>query len=289
MADTTTNKSRFHYDGPTSWCPGCGDFQIVRSVERALDTLGKKPADVLLVSGIGQAAKLPHYVVANAFNGLHGRALPPAFAAKAMLPGMTVIVTSGDGDLYGEGGNHLIHAIRRNADITVVAHNNQIYGLTKGQASPTTDRGHVTPTQPGGVIAEPFHPLAFALALGAPFVARSFSKDIDFTADLIVQAVETPGFALIDTLQPCVSFNKVNTYDWYGERVYKLADEGHDPSDLSAAMAKAQEWGDRIPIGLFYKTAKPGWLENAGVKGRRPTFLSPPDPQAIDTLIDAFY
>ncbi|MBF0170340.1 MAG: 2-oxoacid ferredoxin oxidoreductase [Nitrospinae bacterium] len=283
-----SEKSPFHYDGPTSWCPGCGDFQIVQSVEKAMALLGKKPCDVLLVSGIGQAAKLPHYFKSNGFNGLHGRALPAAFGAKAMLPGLTVIVTSGDGDLYGEGGNHLIHAIRRNADLTVVAHDNQIYGLTKGQASPTTDRGQVTPTQPHGVISEPFHPLAFALALGAPFVARSFSKDIELTAALIAEAVQTPGFALIDTLQPCVSFNKVNTYEWYGDRVYRLDGEGHDPSDWTAAMKKATEWGDRIPVGVLYKGAKPGWLENVGVTGDKPTFLAPPDPEAIARLAAAF-
>ncbi len=281
-------KSPFHYDGETTWCPGCGDFQIVQSVERALTTLGKSPDEVLLVSGIGQAAKLPHYFRSNAFNGLHGRALPAAFGAKAMSPGMTVIVTSGDGDLYGEGGNHLIHAIRRNADITVVAHNNQIYGLTKGQASPTTGRGQVTPTQPKGVVSEPFHPLSFALALGAPFVARSFSKEIDLTARLIAEAVTTPGFALIDVMQPCVSFNKVNTYEWYGQRAYRLDEEGHDPTDWKAAMEKAVEWDERFPIGLLYRSPKPGWLEMNGVAGADPAFLTPPDTKEIDRLIAAF-
>src|SRR3990170_3759868 len=165
------NINPFHYEGELSWCPGCGDFQILKSVEKALTSLNKKPSEVVLVSGIGQAAKLPHYMKANGFNGLHGRALPPAFGIKSFNRNLTVLVTTGDGDCYGEGGNHFIHAIRRNIDITVIVHNNQVYGLTKGQASPTSDLGFLTKVLTHGVINEPFHPLGVAIALGAGFVA----------------------------------------------------------------------------------------------------------------------
>ena len=200
---------QFRSDDPIAWCPGCGDFGILTAVQKALTQLGKQPKDVLLVSGIGQAAKLPHYVRANCFNGLHGRALPAAIGAKIANRALTVIVTTGDGDCYGEGGNHFLHNIRRNVDITVVVHDNQIYGLTKGQASPTTEAGYVTKVQPHGVIVEPFRPLALAISLGCGFVARGFAGHPDSLASLIVQGVEHKGFSLIDVLQPCVSFNKI--------------------------------------------------------------------------------
>lgn len=279
----------FHYEGEISWCPGCGDFQILKSLEKALVDAGKKPWEVLLVSGIGQAAKLPHYIRTNGFNGLHGRALPPAFGAKAVNPELEVVVTSGDGDMYGEGGNHFIHAIRRNPDITVIVHNNQIYGLTKGQASPTSDKGMVTGTQPEGVINEPFNPLTVAISLGAPFVARTFSKDIDYTAHIIGQAMAAPGFALVDVLQPCVSFNKINTYKWYGERVYKLEDEGHDPSDRMQAYGLAMEWSERIPIGVFYRSEKPTWAQAAGWSRAEPAIRAEVDRETVENMLEAFY
>jgi 2-oxoglutarate/2-oxoacid ferredoxin oxidoreductase subunit beta len=249
-----------------AWCPGCGDFGILNAVKKSLVELGRPPKDILLVSGIGQAAKLPHYVKANCFNGLHGRALPVACAAKIANPNLTVIVTTGDGDCYGEGGNHLIHNIRRNIDITVIVHNNQIYGLTKGQASPTTDPGYVTKFQPSGVILEPLHPLEFVIALGAGFVSRGYSADIEHLSWLILEAVKHKGFSLVDILQPCVSFNKKNTYEWYAKRVYKVNDGGsYNAEDKSAAYQKAAEWGDRIPIGIIYREDKPTYEEKSGI------------------------
>jgi 2-oxoglutarate ferredoxin oxidoreductase subunit beta len=209
-----TEENYFHYSGERAWCPGCGDYSILSSVENALMNLRKKPHEVLIVSGIGQAAKLPHYIKTNGFDGLHGRALPAAFGAKAANHKLLVLVTSGDGDIYGEGGNHFIHAIRRNIDITLIVHNNQVYGLTKGQASPTSDLGMVTKTQPDGVVTIPFNPLTMAITLDAVFVARSFSKETEFTSKLIEEGINTPGFSLIDVLQPCVSFNHINTYQW---------------------------------------------------------------------------
>lgn len=202
----------FKSNDEIAWCPGCGNFGILNAVKKTLVRLGKPPKDILLVSGIGQAAKLPHYVRCNCFNGLHGRALPVAAAAKIANRNLTVLVTTGDGDCYGEGGNHLIHNIRRNTDITVIVHDNQIYGLTKGQASPTTDPGYVTKIQMEGVILDPLHPLEMAIALGAGFVARGYSLDIEHLSWLILEGIKHKGFSLIDVLQPCVSFNKKNTY-----------------------------------------------------------------------------
>jgi 2-oxoglutarate ferredoxin oxidoreductase subunit beta len=282
------NNNGFHYEGEIAWCVGCGDFGILRSLEAALLKLGKKQNEVLVVSGIGQAAKLPHYLNANGFNGLHGRALPPAFGAKVANRDLTVIVASGDGDLYGEGGNHFIHTIRRNIDITVIAHNNQIYGLTKGQASPTTGKGMVTKAQPEGVVSTPFDPISVAITLEAAFVARSFSREIDYTAELIVEAVNTPGFALIDILQPCVTFNKLNTYQWYGERVYRL-DGGHDPTDKLKAYELAQQWGDKIPIGVFYKNVRPTYTDMIFDENEQPLYKRRTKKEEVKQLIREFY
>lgn len=264
-----------------AWCPGCGNFAILGALRRALADLGRRPAEVLLVSGIGQAAKTPHYLAANCFNGLHGRALPAAAGAKIANRALTVIVTTGDGDCYGEGGNHLLHNIRRNLDLTVIVHNNQVYGLTKGQASPTSEAGFTTKVQTGGVIAAPFHPLEAAIALGAGFVARGWAGDPAGLAGLIVAAVRHRGFALLDVLQPCVSFNRVNTRRWYEQRVYPLADEaGHDPGDRAAALARAAEWGERIPLGVIYQSARPTWEQLSGLDQRPP--LVSDDISAVD-------
>jgi 2-oxoglutarate ferredoxin oxidoreductase subunit beta len=253
-----------------AWCPGCGNFGILNAVKKAIVKLGRPTNRVLLVSGIGQAAKLPHYVACNCFNGLHGRALSAATGAKIANRGLTVIVTTGDGDCYGEGGNHFLHAVRRNLDITVIVHDNQIYGLTKGQASPTTDAGYTTKVQYNGVIAEPFHPLETAVALGCGFVARGFSNEIDHLAELIVQGIGHRGFSLIDVLQPCISFNRKNTAAWYSERVYKL-DASYNASDKMAAYAKAAEWGDKIPLGIIYKNdSKPCYEEKSGIDAMEP-------------------
>jgi 2-oxoglutarate ferredoxin oxidoreductase subunit beta len=241
----------FHYDkSEIAWCPGCGNFAIRKALIAALEELALEPEKTVLVSGIGQAAKLPHYVNAHVFNGLHGRALPPATAIKASNPELTVIAVGGDGDMYGEGGNHLLHAIRRNPDITLLVHDNMIYGLTKGQASPTTMTGMVTPVQVFGVAAKPLNPLALAIALGAPFVARASAADIEQTKETIKQAIGFPGFAMVDIFQPCISFNKLNTFPWFKEHTYYL-EAGHDPADPVKAFARALE-ADKLPLGVFY-------------------------------------
>jgi len=231
--------------------------------------LGIEPHRYTLVSGIGQAAKLPHYTRGNTFNGLHGRALPVATGVRLANHEMPVIVTTGDGDCYGEGGNHLMAAIRRNIDMTLFVHDNQIYGLTKGQPSPTTGEGMVTKNMPFGVISGQFNPLALAVALDCSFAARSFAGDIEHLKGMMKEAINHKGFALVDILQPCVSFNKVNTYEWYRQRVYRLGGE-HDPSDRKAAFAMALEWGDKIPLGIIYRNNRPTFEERLPVLSGKP-------------------
>ncbi len=239
-----------------AWCPGCGNFMILNAVKKTLERTGKPKHEIVLVSGIGQAAKLPHHVDVNVFNGLHGRALPAALAIKLSNPSLTVVVTSGDGDMYGEGGNHFIHNIRRNPDISVFVHDNQVYGLTKGQPSPTTDPGWTGALQRSGVISSPFPPLAVAIALGCGFVARALATDVELTADLMSRAIAHKGFALVDILQPCVTFNKKNTAQWYGSMTYKLPPD-YDPSDRRRALELAMEWEERIPLGVLYRRERP--------------------------------
>jgi 2-oxoglutarate ferredoxin oxidoreductase subunit beta len=250
----------------TAWCPGCGNFSILEAVKKALVASNLEPHQVLFVSGIGQAAKAPHYLNANVFNGLHGRSLPIATGAKLTNPDLVVIVESGDGCNYGEGGNHFLAAIRRNIDVTLLVHNNQIYGLTKGQASPTTAEDFVTKAQPEGVFSAPFNPIAVAVAMQAGFVARAFSGMVDHLSELIQQGIAHAGFALIDILQPCVSFNKVNTFAWYKKRCYTLPTE-YDPTDWGNAMKTATEWGEGIPLGIIYHNARPSLGERIG-RGR---------------------
>ena len=271
---------------PIAWCPGCGNFGILNAVKEAFADMDMYPSDILLVSGIGQAAKLPHYIKSNCFNGLHGRALPVALGARAADKDLKIIVTTGDGDCYGEGGNHLIHNIRRNPDITVIVHNNQIYGLTKGQASPTTDIGYRTPVQTEGVGTEPLHALSMAIVLGAPFVARGFTKRKEHLAGLIKKAVGHPGFSLLEVLQPCVSFNRKNTYKWYSERVYDVEEDEYDPSDREAAVGKACEWGEKIPLGILYEEKKETFLERYGMDAELLTDVRKPDVGALfDELV----
>jgi len=233
----------------TAWCPGCGNFMILKALQQALNELSLKPQQVVIASGIGQAAKTPQYLNVHMFNGLHGRALPPATAIKACNPDLTVIAEGGDGDMYGEGGNHFLHTIRRNPDITHLVHNNMVYGLTKGQASPTSQLGFKTPVQTTGVVSEPINPLALAIAMDASFVARVFCGDIEKTAAIIKKAIQHPGYALVDIFQPCVTFNKVNTFKWFKENTYNLED--HDPSDRSKALIRALET-EKMPLGIFY-------------------------------------
>jgi 2-oxoglutarate ferredoxin oxidoreductase subunit beta len=275
-------------DVDIAWCPGCGNFPILKALKRALTELHIDPTELVLVSGIGQAAKIPHYLRTNMFNGLHGRALPAATAIKAANPTLTVIAESGDGDMYGEGGNHFIHTIRRNPNITNIVHDNMVYGLTKGQASPTSQKGFVTPVQIDGVFLEPFNPLAVAIALDASFVARAFSGDIKQTTEILKKAIEHKGYALVDIFQPCVSFNKLNTIQWFKEHTYTLKD--HDPSDRQKAFEKATET-EKLPLGIFYTSCpNPTFEENvrAHIQGQIPLYELTPGIERLHDLIETF-
>jgi 2-oxoglutarate ferredoxin oxidoreductase subunit beta len=271
-----------------AWCPGCGNFPILKTLKKALAEMQIKPTDIVLVSGIGQAAKIPHYFKTNVFNGLHGRALPAATAIKAVNPALTVIAESGDGDMYGEGGNHFIHTIRRNPNITNIVHNNMVYGLTKGQASPTSRRGFVTPVQVNGVFLEPFNPLAVAIALDASFVARAFSGDVEQTAEILKKAIEHKGYALVDIFQPCVTFNRLNTVKWFKEHTYYL--ENHDPLDRQKAFEKAIET-EKLPLGIVYMSPqKPAFEENTGIYEEKqvPLYERDLDKEQLSDLLETF-
>ncbi|WP_029688375.1 2-oxoacid:ferredoxin oxidoreductase subunit beta [Thermoanaerobacter sp. A7A] len=271
-----------------SWCPGCGNYMIRTALKQALEELNLNPHEVVLVTGIGQGAKMPHYIKINGFNGLHGRAVPPAIGIKLANKNLKVIVESGDGDTYGEGGNHFIHAIRRNIDIAHFVHNNQIYGLTKGQASPTTAKGQKTTLQFDGVKLEPLNPLALALTMGAGFIARGFSGDIPHLVNLMKEAILYKGYALVDILQPCVVWNKVNTFAWYKERVYHLP-EDYDYTNKEEALKKAMEFGNKIPIGIIYKVEKETYEEKFDfIKNGPPLVDVELNPKNTEKLIKEF-
>lgn len=234
-----------------AWCPGCGNFPLLTIVKMALAELDVAPEKLVSVSGIGQAGKAPHYYRTNVFNGLHGRALSAATGIKMANPELTVVVETGDGDVYGEGGNHFTHTIRRNPNITALIHDNMVYGLTKGQASPTSEVGMKTPVQVAGVVLEPFNPIASAIALDCSFVARAFTGDVPQTKEIIKRALRHKGFALVDIFQPCPIFNKQNTYPWFKEHAYTL-EASHDTHDRVEAFRRAIE-SDRLPLGVFYE------------------------------------
>ncbi|HKZ98845.1 MAG TPA: 2-oxoacid:ferredoxin oxidoreductase subunit beta [Thermoplasmata archaeon] len=275
-------------DVKPTWCPGCGDFAVLRALQTAIHGLQLEPWNVVIVSGIGCSSNLPHFLSTYGFHSIHGRSVPVATGIKLANPDLHVIITGGDGDGYGIGMGHFIHAMRRNLDITYLVMNNQTYGLTTGQASPTSEKGMKTKSTPNvGVIENPIDPLSLAISAGATYVARTFSGDVKQMSELVKGGVEHKGFALIDCLSPCVTYNKINTYDWFKERVYDLAKEGHDPSDMKAAFARAIEWPtvqrDRIPLGLFYRAEdvptyeelEPG-LEK-GPPARQPLGIEDPD------------
>jgi 2-oxoglutarate ferredoxin oxidoreductase subunit beta len=270
-----------------AWCPGCGNFGILEALNKALIEMGIEPHQVLMVSGIGQAGKLPHYTRGNVFNSLHGRPVPPAIGAKIANSELMVIAVSGDGDAYGEGGNHFLHAARRNHDITYLVHDNQVYGLTKGQASPTSDVGFVTKTTPDGA-ASPVNPIALAIVSGASFVARGFAGDVDHLSNLIKKGITHRGFTLIDILQPCVSFNPKNTFQWYRERVYKLEDERYDSSDKRAALEKALIWGEEIPIGIIYQENLPVYEDQLPALSEGPLVKQKIDLRRVEKLFAEF-
>jgi len=245
-----------------NWCPGCGDHGILMAVKQAIAASGIEPHNIAISTGIGCGSKLNQWVNTYGNQGLHGRGLPVAMGMKLANPEITVLSVGGDGDGYGIGMGHFINNMRRNIDITYIVQDNQTYGLTLGQTSPTSDKGATGPSTPFGVIEEPVNPIRLALSSDCTFVARGFAGDIPHLADLILQGMQHKGFALIDVLQPCATFNKVNTYKYFRERVKKL--ENHDVTDLNAAFAKA----DGLDIGVFYKVSKPTYEDQEpGLRG----------------------
>lgn len=240
-----------------TWCPGCGNYSIWGALKSALEKIDADPEKTLIVFGIGCHGNGADFIKTYVFHALHGRALPVATGAKLANHKLRVIVVSGDGDCYGIGLNHFIQAVRRNLDITLISHNNQVYGLTTGQTSPTSDTGFVTKSTPHGVLEMPVNPLALALAAGGTFVSRGFAGDMPYMTELMIDAFGHRGFSVLDILQPCVTFNKKNTYPWFRERVRKLGAD-YDPSDRVAAFREAtSEFNDDIPLGCFYRESRP--------------------------------
>ena len=263
VVEKTGSEMKINYGSRTKpiWCPGCGDFGVQASIIKALKDLQIEKSNVVLVSGIGCSSAMPHTFSTYGLHSLHGRILPVATGIKLANNSLTVIGTGGDGDGYGIGSGHFVHACRRNVDITYVVMTNETYGLTTGQAAPTALVGTKTKSTPFGVIEQPINPIALAISAGATYVARGFSGDPVHLSELIKNGIKHKGFALIDTFSPCVTFNHTNTFDWFRRRVYKLEQEGHDSSDMSKAFDKSMEDFrsnyEKMPIGLFYKTERP--------------------------------
>ncbi|MBN1642527.1 MAG: 2-oxoacid ferredoxin oxidoreductase [Anaerolineae bacterium] len=282
--------TRADFDSPESptWCKGCGNYGILNALKMALVELQIAPHELIICTGIGCGSKLPHYMKVNGFHGLHGRALPVATGVRLANHGMRVLAVHGDGDGYGMGLAHFAHAARRNIGFVDLVQNNRVYGLTKGQYSPTSSPGMRTPTSPQGAIDSPVPPLALAITMGATFVARGYPGELRHLVSLLVQALQHDGYALVDVLQPCVTFNRASAYDFYNERVYKLEETGHDVTDRAAAWERAQEWGDRIPIGVFYQvTGIPTYEAQVAALQEGPLVerpMRPLTPEQVDAL-----
>ncbi len=282
--------TRQDFDSPTArtWCRGCGNYGILNAIKMALAEQDIAPHEIVIFTGIGCGSKLPHYMTVNGFHTIHGRALAVASGARLADHGLKIMTVHGDGDGYGMGLSHFAHTARRNIGIVDIVQNNRVYGLTKGQYSPTSDPGMVTPTSPQGAIDRPVPPLGLAIAAGATFVARGYPGEMNHLVWLIGQALQHQGYALVDVLQPCVTFNRASAYDFYNPRVYKLEETDHDVTDKTAAWELAYEWGERIPIGIFYRVrGVPTYEEQvpalkAGPLVRRP--LEKLRPEQIETL-----
>jgi 2-oxoglutarate ferredoxin oxidoreductase subunit beta len=275
-------------DTKPTWCPGCGDYGTIAGVEMAVKRLKIPSHNVVIVSGIGCSSNLPHFLSSYGFHSVHGRALPVAEGVRWANHGLTVIATGGDGDGFGIGCGHFVHSMRRNVDLTYVTMNNQIYGLTTGQASPTSMMGLKTKSTPAGVIENPIDPISLALASGATYIARGFSGDVKQLADLIAGGIQHKGFAFVDCLSPCVTYNKVNTFDWFRQRVYKLESAGHDPTNIVAAWERSLEWGEKVPTGLFYRVDKPTYEDLEEVLSVGPLALQPAGLKGRESLLSEF-
>lgn len=271
------------------WCPGCGDFGVLAAVQKALVELQIPNHQIVTISGIGCSSNFPGFIETYGMHTLHGRSLPVATGVKMANHELTVLVTGGDGDGFGIGGNHFTHTIRKNVDLTYIVMDNQIYGLTTGQTSPTSRIGMKTKSAPYGNIESPINPISMALAAGATFVARGFSGEQKHLTELIRQAIQHKGFSFLDVFSPCVTYNKDNTFQWFRPRVKKLEDQaGHDASNWLAAMEKSTMWGDEIPIGKFFERTDLPSLDQAEPVTQGRTMLSYPlhiDPAVAQAFI----
>ena len=245
-----------------TWCPGCGNFGIWAALKTAFLKLGYTRDNFAVVYGIGCSGNMNDFLWVNSFHALHGRALPNAIGIKIANHDLPVVAIVGDGACYGEGGNHLIHTARGNHDITVIVHDNRVYGLTTGQVAPTAIKGFKAKSTPNGIIEVEINPTALAITQGATFVAQGFSGDINHLVDLIIKAIQHKGFSLLNVFQPCITFNNQTTYQWYREKIYKLIPENHDPLDMKQALAKSLETVEKIPIGVIYQSDRPTYTSN---------------------------
>ena len=268
-----------------TWCPGCGNFGILSAFKDALVELGLERENVVIVTGIGCHGKIVDYLNVNGFHGLHGRVLPVATAIKLANPDLEVIGFSGDADCYDEGWDHFCHAVRRNIDVTLIVHDNMVLGLTTGQTTATSQKGFKSKSTPFGSVIPPLNPLAHALAANGTFVARGFAGDTKHLQKLMVEAIKHKGFGYIDVFQPCVSFNYVNTWDFYRQRVYKLEETEHDVRDKQKALEKSSEWGEKIPIGVFYKEERPTYRDSLPHVKDVPLTKLPIDDVDIDQIL----
>jgi 2-oxoglutarate ferredoxin oxidoreductase subunit beta len=250
-------KGKIHPD----WCPGCGDFSVLSALQAALFELGLKPHQVVVISGIGCSSNLPGFINTYGMHTLHGRSLAVGVGVKMGNHDLKVICVGGDGDGYGIGGNHFLHTLRRNVDLTYIVMDNQIYGLTTGQTSPTSVKGMKTKSTPHGNVENPLNPIPLAMVGGATYVARGFSGKQKHLVELMKGAITHKGFALVDVFSPCVTYNKDNTYQWFNPRVKSLEEQGHDPTDFHKALDKGYQWGEEIPIGVFWKRTDVPTLE----------------------------
>ncbi len=278
MATMLTPKD-FATATPSWWCPGCGDYGVLSALKQALAELGKVPKDVAFVSGIGCSGKISGYLHSYAFHGVHGRALPVATAVKLANKDLTVIAAGGDGDGYAIGAGHFLHAVRRNPNLTYIVMDNQTYGLTKGQSSPTSQTGYVTGTSPQGNPEAPINGLGVALAAGGTFLARGFSAHPKLLVDLLKKAIEHEGFSLVEVMSPCVTYNKINTYAWFKDNTYYVTDDpAYDPTDKRRAFETLEADG-KIPLGVLYRESRPT-LEMLSHLSETPVAHAQLDPRA---------
>ena len=273
---------------PNTWCPGCGNFGLLRALKTAISELGYPKEKFMIVTGIGCHGKIFNYIDINGFHGIHGRTLPFGTGIKLANHDLTVLCHAGDGDQFDEGLGHLPHAARKNVDVKLFIHDNKVYGLTTGQRSPTTIKGYVSKTSPHGEFAPRIEPLKIALASNASFVARGWVGDLTHLKELMKAAFQHRGFALLNILQVCFVWNKVQTFQFYRDKVYKLEDEDHDTNDFMAAWNKAVEWGDRIPIGIFYQEDRPVYRDQYPQLEKGIMVKQPTAPTGLEKFIEEF-